>query len=171
MKIACWFALFMSLTSLAQTQPKFENDTLYTTCGYKIYKGLNLQFGKPTGHGEFRYVNIKNKVTAQRLQHHSIFVKELKDFGMSALGNGYITIRGSVMINGNEREEIVVHIAFDHAIENLIGIPSELIVPNEFKGKRKIIASDEIERLTKLYQSETISLEQLEFQKKKLLEQ
>ena len=29
--------------------PRFENDTLYTSSGYKIYKGLTLQFGNGTG--------------------------------------------------------------------------------------------------------------------------
>lgn len=158
-------------TNSFQYIPRFEKDTLYTSCGYKIYKGLNLQFGKATRLGEFMYVNIKNKVPPLRLQNHSILVKELKDFGISALDNGYITIRGNLMINGNEREEIIVHMAFDHAIENLPGVPSELIVPDEFRGKLKIEPPQDIERLNRLYEYGTISLEELEFQKKKLLRQ
>jgi hypothetical protein len=171
MKIILLILLTIPITSAAQNEPKFENDTLFTTCGYKIYKGLSLQFGKATRRGEFMYVNIKNNVPIFRLQNHSILVKELKDFGISVLDNGYITIRGTLMINGNEREEIIIHMAFDHAIENLPGIPSELIVPDEFRGKRKIVLSQEIERLNKLYRYETISLEELESQKKKLLQQ
>jgi len=157
--------------NIFQNIPRFEKDTLYTSCGYKIYKGLSLQFGKATRHGVFMYVNIKNKVPPFRLQNNSILVKELKDFGISALDNGYITIRGTLMINGNEREEIIVHIAFDHAIENLPGVPSELIVPDEFRGKLKTEPTQDIERLNKLYDYGTISLEELEFQKKKLLGQ
>lgn len=86
--------------------------------------------GKLTRDGEFMYVNIKNKVPPLMLQNHSILVKELKDFGISVLSKGYITIKGILVVNNNERGEIIVHMAFDHAIENLPRIPSELVVPN-----------------------------------------
>ena len=171
MRIILFVFLLIPVISLAQNTPRFENDTLHTTCGYKIYKGMNLQFGKSTGQGEFMYVNIKNNVPHPRLQNHSILINDLKEFGISALGNGYITIKGKLMINGNEREEIIVHMAFDNAIENIPGIPSEVIVPDEFKGKRKTDGAKEIQRLDKLYTYGTISSEQLEFHKTKLMNQ
>jgi hypothetical protein len=156
----------------ALNMPGFREDTLYTSCGFKIYKGQLLQFGKTTGNrGNFRYVNIRSHTPPEMLQNNSIRVKELKEFGISALGNGYITITGTLVVNNNERGDIEIHMAFDHAIENLPGVPSELIVPDEFRNKLKIDAPAEIERLNKLYQNGTISLEEFEALKKKLEKQ
>jgi hypothetical protein len=153
-------------------KPIFDGDTLFTSCGYKIYKGQVLQFGKATDErNRFMYVNIKNRVPPLMLQNNQIRVRELKDFGISALGNGYITILGTLIVNNNERGDIEIHMAFDHAIENLSGIPSELLVPDEFRNKLKADPAREVERLNKLYRVGTISGEEFEAQKKKLLGQ
>ncbi len=152
--------------------PSFEGDTLFTSCGYKIYKGQVLQFGIATGNRDkFRYVNIKNRVPHMMLQKQKVKVKELKDFGISALGNGYITIIGTLMVNNNERGEIEMHVAFDHAIENIPGVPSELVVPDEFRNRIKTDPQEEVKRLEDLYRNGTISREELEMYKKKLLQQ
>jgi len=168
MKKTLSILFLIPIISTAQKLPRFEKDTLYTSCGYKIYKGLTLQFGKATHDGKFLYVNIKRKVSRLMLENHSILVKEMTNFGVSILHNGYITIKGTLITDGNPREDIEIHMAFDHAIENLPHIPSELIVPNEYRGKRKINPSQEIERVRKLYQYGTISLEELEWQEKQL---
>ena len=118
--------------------PFFGGDTLYTSCGYKIYKGQVLQFGNPTGtKGRFRYVNIKNKVSPSILQNNQVRVTEMKDFGISALGNSYITIIGTIIAGNSERGEIEMHMAFDHAIGNSPAVPGELLVPDEFRNKLK----------------------------------
>lgn len=154
------------------TMPSFEGDTLVTSCGYKIYKGQTLQFGIATGNRDkFRYVNIKNRVPHMMLQKQKVNVKELKDFGISALGNGYITIIGTLLVNNNERGEIEMHVAFDHAIENIPGVPSELVVPDEFRNRLKADPQEEVKRLEDLYRNGTISREELEMYKKKLLQQ
>ncbi len=125
--------------------PFFEKDTLYTSCGYKIYKGQLLQFGTATSNkGRFKYVNIKNRVPPLMLQNNQVMVKELRDFGISAIGNGYITIIGTLMVNNNERGDIEMHIAFDHAIASF---PTELLVPDEFKNRIKKDPEKKIERL------------------------
>ena len=149
--------------------PSFEGDTLFTSCGYKIYKGQVLQFGKATGNRDkFRYVNIKNHVPHMMLQNHQVKVKDLKDFGISALGNGYITIIGILLVNKSERGDIEMHVAFDHAIENIPGVPSELVVPDEFRNRLKANPVDEVKRLEDLYRNGTISKYELEMHKKKL---
>lgn len=149
--------------------PGFEGDTLFTSCGYKIYKGQTLQFGIATGNRDkFRYVNIKNKVPHMMLQKQQVKVKELKDFGISALGNGYITIIGTLIVNNNERGPIEIHMAFDHAIENIPGVPSELVVPDEFRNRLKADPQEEVKRLEDLYRNGIITREELEMHKKKL---
>ena len=124
--------------ALAMNMPAFDGDTLFTSSGYRIYKGQILQFGKTTGNrGTFRYVNIRTNITHHSLENRQLRVKELKEFGISVLDNGYITIIGTLIINGNDRDDIEIHMAFDHAIENIPGVPGELLVPDEFRNKLK----------------------------------
>jgi len=152
--------------------PSFTGDTLHTSCGYMIYKGQTLQFGIATGdEDEFRYVNIKGRVPHMMLQKHQVKVVKLKNFGVSALGNWYITIIGILIVNNNERGPIEIHMAFDHAIENIPGVPSELVVPDEFKNRLKADPLEEVKRLEDLYRNGTITREELEMYKKKLLGQ
>ena len=126
--------------------PVFENDTLYTSCGYPIYAGQLLQFGKATGNrGKFRYVNIKNKIPPSSLQDNQVRVTKLKEFGVSAFGNGYITIIGTVIANNTEKGEIEMHLAFDHAIGHVPTIPGELLVPEEFRSRIKPGPEPEVE--------------------------
>lgn len=118
--------------------PVYKADTLVTSCGYKIYKGQVLQFGMPAGRNDnFRYVKILNKVTVATLQNNQVTVSELKAFEISALGNAYITIKGSLRVNNTERKEIILHLAFDNAIGNLPEKPGELVVPEPFKSSKK----------------------------------
>jgi len=120
--------------ALAMHLPAFENDTLYTSSGYKIYKGLVLQFGKPSGsRGKFRYVNIKTDITHHSLQNRQVRVKELKEFGISILGNAYITIIGTLIVKNTDRMDLELHMAFDHALAYVAGLPGELIVPENAK--------------------------------------
>lgn len=124
--------------AIVMNKPAFENDTLYTSSGYKIFKGMVLQFGKPTGNrGRFRYVNIRTDITHHSLENRQVRVKELKEFGISVLGNAYITIIGTLIVKNTDRMDIELHMAFDHAIENLEGAPGELIVPDEFRNSSK----------------------------------
>ena len=60
-------------------KPSYKNDTLYTTCGYKIYKGQTLHFAKGTGKkGQFRFIAIKNGISAASLINKSIVVKRIE---------------------------------------------------------------------------------------------
>ncbi len=120
--------------ALAMNKPAFENDTLYTASGYKIYKGLLLQFGKPTGNrGKFKYVNIRSDITDHSLENRQLRVKELKEFGISVLGNAYITIIGTLIVKNTDRVDVEIHMAFDHAIGS--DDPGELVVPEEFRKR------------------------------------
>lgn len=155
--------------AIAINKPAFADDTLYTSCGYKIYKGQVLQFGKTTGNrGRFRYVNIITCITHNSLENRQLRVKELKAFGISVLGNAYITIIGTLIIKNTDRMDIEIHMAFDHAIENIPGVPSELLVPDEFRNRLKTDPLAEVERLEKLYGNNIITKEEFEALRKKL---
>lgn len=170
-KILFSFLLFPLLSTAQKKVPRFENDTLCTTSGFKIYKGQTLKFAKGTRKdGTFRFINIKSDVSSKTLTNNSIVVKELSHFGISSLGNGYILIEGSITFKDSSKGYVVLHMAFDRAIENSPDLPSELIVPAEFRNKQTGSVADEINKLNKLYQDGMITKEQFELQKKKLLE-
>lgn len=158
--------------AIAMNKPAFAEDTLYTSCGFKIYKGQLLQFGKTTGNrGRFRYVNIITDITHHSLEERQLRVKELKGFGISILGNAYITIIGTLIIKNTDRMDIEIHMAFDHAIENIPGVPSELVVPDEFRNRLKTNPQSEVERLDNLYRNGTITKEEFEAIRKRLMAQ
>ncbi len=58
--------------------------------------------------------------------------------------------------------------AFDHAIENIPGIPSELVVPDEFRGRLKKDPVAEMEKIETLYRIKVITKEEFEAAVKKL---
>ncbi|HMK04824.1 MAG TPA: hypothetical protein VK489_11555 [Ferruginibacter sp.] len=161
-----------SSTKYLSPDPSFDYDTLYTSCGYKIYPGQLLQFGKATGGRQrFNYVNIKTRTMPGTLQNNQVLINKLTDYGISKLGNGYITIMGTLYVNNNERGPIELHVAFDLAIENLPGIPSEIVVPERFRKRRQPDPEKDIARINRLYEDDIISREELDAVKEWLLKQ
>lgn len=157
---------------IAQRLPRFDHDTLYTSSGYKIYKGQTLTFAEGSGkNGNFRYAKIKGNDTPGTLANKSVVVEKVSDFKISGLSNAFIRIHGELIRNNGERKRIIFYLAFDNAIEGVQGMAPELIVPEEFKNKSQKSAADEIAKLFKLYQEGAISKEEFEAQKKKLLDQ
>ena len=133
------FFLLLGLPFIAIGQKStstFANDTLYTSSGFKIYKGQTLYFGKGTRNdGKFKFVNIKSEATSFSLANNSIVVKKLRNYGISSLGNGYIEIVGSMTYKDGSKGYIDIHMAFDRAIEDDPELPSELIVPGEYRNR------------------------------------
>lgn len=172
LKRLLFLLLIPSVTNAQQVGSRFENDTLYTTSGFKIYVGQTLNFGKGTRpDGKFRYVNIKSETTSRQLENNSILITDLKNYGISVLGNGYIEIFGKITFKDGSKGGIDIHVAFDRAIENDPKKPSEIIVPDEFRNKASKSVAEEISRLHKLYLDGVLTKEEFEAQKKKLLNQ
>lgn len=168
------FALLLTplLSSAQKTLPRLENDTLFTTSGFKIYTGLLLQIGKGTGDdGKFRFINIKNGATRASLTGNAVLVKELKNFGISALGNAYIEIIGSITFKDGSKGSVDLHVAFDRAIENSLELTSEILVPEEFRSNSRIILADKLDKLAKRYKEGSITKAELDAELKKLLDQ
>ncbi|MEO6254925.1 MAG: hypothetical protein ABIO79_16560 [Ferruginibacter sp.] len=155
--------------AIAMQKPALEEDTLHTSSGFKIYKGQFLQFGEATGNnGRFRYINVLTAITHSSLENKQIFVREIKGLSFSVLGNAYIDIIGSLVLKNKRTMDVELHMAFDHAIENIPGIPSELIVPDEYRDKLKKNPEVELERMETLYRSKIITKEEFEAVAKKL---
>jgi hypothetical protein len=158
--------------AIAMHTPILVDDTLHTTSGFKIYKGQFLQFGEATGsNGRFRYVNILTAISHSSLENKQLLVREIKRLSFSVLGNAYIDIIGTLVLKNKRSMNVEIHMAFDHAIENIPGIPSELVVPDEFRGRLKKDPVAELERIETLYKSKVITKEEFEAAVKKLSSQ
>jgi hypothetical protein len=172
MKYLLVIALFCpALLQAQQGLPRFENDTLYTTSGFKIYKGQTLLFGKGSSRtGYYRFINIKSGAVARQLSTSSFLVKELKNFGISVLYNGYIELTGIITFKDGSKNNLDIHISFDHAIENDPKLISELAVPAEYRNKPRGNISDEILKIYKQYINGDLTEEEYEAMKKKILD-
>lgn len=199
MKKLLFTALLFPLLSIAQMpQPRFVNDTLYTSGGYKIYKGQTLQLASGTSAaGYFKFVKFHfsmNRNDSYILQNSSILVDKLKNF--KNLGNDDYNIRVTGMATMKDGKKIPVDmlLEFEKAITSFDGIPGELTVAEEYKIKRtqtvtaaskeqtmpvetkgsgdikKLLVADEIKKLFDLYKAGALTKEEYEIQKKKLLD-
>jgi len=167
------FILLVSpfLSTAQERSPRFENDTLYTSCGYKIFRGQTLDFAKGLKkEGRFKYVTVKNGFLTKTLTNSSVLVKELKHYAASDLDTYYIDITGYIFLKNGASEYIVLHIAFDHAIENSPVLPSELTVPDEFRNKFKRDIKKEKLTALNLYEDKVITKAEYEALKLKLIE-
>jgi|GEM_PF-1576434 hypothetical protein len=161
------------LLSVAQkTLPRFENDTLYTSSGYKIYKGETLHFGHGTGKdGKFRFTRVISATGSYGLTNANIVVEKVKDYAVSSLGNQYIKIVGSIVYKDGSKGRMVMHMAFERATVSVLGWPSELIIPAEFKIAPKTSTADQLTELYKLYQDSVLTKNEFDSVKAKILSQ
>jgi hypothetical protein len=143
MKKALFVLLLSPLLSTAQgSLPRFENDTLYTSSGYNIYKGQTLFLGKGTSDaGYFKFVKFHYSTyrsTTYLLQNSTVLVKKLKNFKNSAAGESSIEIMGTVTYPDGKKEDTYLVMNFERATEDFAGLPAELIVPAEYRNKRVV---------------------------------
>ncbi|HXB43682.1 MAG TPA: SHOCT domain-containing protein [Puia sp.] len=168
-KIIPLILLIPALCFSQKNLPRFENDTLFTSCGYKIYQGstLNMSHGSD-GNGTFRFFKIYSG-DHHRLSGNSILIKKVKGYKISALGNGYVRIAGTITFKDGSKESIDLAVNFDRAIEGFPGLQPELIVPDEFKMKSGL--AEKLKSLDDLYKENLITKDEYEAAKKKLLNQ
>ena len=173
-KLLFVFLFFPLILPAQKLVPRFENDTLYTTSGFKFYKGETLHFAKGTANGDyFRFIKFANENGSPKFANTSIVIKNLKDFTVSGLGNGYIKVIGTITYKDGSRGEISLNIAFDKAIESFPGLPSELIVPDEFKNKTTPARSkeDRLRELKDLFEKQLITKDDYDKARQKILEE
>ena len=152
--------------------PRFENDTVYASSGFKIYKGQLLTFSKGTAHGNtFRFVRLASRWhEADVLTNNKCIVKRLSRYKVTPLGNAYIFVVAQLTYKDGSKGDIDFNLAFDNAIDGASGFTAELTVPEEFKNKNKASVSDELSKLYRLFQEGILTKEEYEAQKQKLLE-
>ena len=141
MKKLLFILLLNPLISPAQNNlPRFEKDTLYTSGGYKIYKGQTLQFATGTlAAGYFNFIKFHQNMAKNNtysLQNGTILVKSLKAFKFTSADNNSIRIAGTIIYKDGKKEEADILMNFERATEDYDGLPSELNVAEAYKIKR-----------------------------------
>ena len=168
------------------TLPKIENDTLFTTSGYKIVKKQMIKIGTGTmPDGDFKYIRAsassiismtsthgdRSADNARRAfpRHNSgttFPVRRIDKLGNKKHGYVYYAKIGSAIID------------YEIDVENAIA-SGEIVVPEEYKPKPKnqvievkqqISVADELAKLKKLLNDSTLTKEEYEAQKKKILD-
>lgn len=128
--------LFISAQS---NQPGFQNDTLITSGGYKIYKGQILKLANGTSAaGYFNFIKFHPSLAKNNtytLQNSTVLVKNVKAYKYSGADNNSIRITGTLTYQGGKQEETDLLINFERATEDYDGQPSELNLPEQFKRK------------------------------------
>jgi hypothetical protein len=139
MKPILFTLLLFPLLSLAQNLPRFENDTLTTSGGYKIYKGQTVRLAKGTSEaGYFNFVKFHQnqaKNNTYTLENSSVLVKGIKAFKYTSPDNNSIRITGTLTYKDGKQEETDLLVNVERATEDFNGLPSELNVPEQFKRK------------------------------------
>ena len=180
------------LLTAQKTMPRFENDTVFTSIGYKIYKGQILHLASGTSEaGYFRFIKFHSSMARNDsyiLQNSTIVVNKLKAFKNAEQDNSNIRVLGTVTFKDGKQAEIDILMNFEKAIESFEGQAAELTVPEEFINKhvetvteeikkqitpgeiKKILVADEIKKLFDLFKQGALTKDEYEAQKKKLLE-
>ena len=146
------FALLLGpLLSAAQNNmPRFENDTLTTSGGYKIYKGQTLHLASGTSAaGYFTFIKFHptlGKNNTYSLQNSSIVVSTLKKFKYSGPDDNSIRITGTLTYKDGKQEETDIVINFERATQDYDGQPSELNIPEAFKRKATEAVKEEVKK-------------------------
>ena len=173
MKKLIFIMLLWPFMSVAQDpKPKFENDTLYTSSGYKIFKGHTIEFAKGLErYGRFKHVSVKNNLLSTSLTDCQVTVESFKKYWVTDFGTGYIVFNGYLKRKDGSSEYIVLQMAFDKAIENSPVLPSEIKVGDEFRNRYKRDLKREHVALRNMYEDKVITKAAYKEMKKKLDEQ
>lgn len=138
-KLVFLLLILPAIAGAQNAEPRFENDTLYTTGGYRIYKGQVLQLGNGTSDaGYFRFVKFHTSMIRNDtyiLQNSSILVKGLRNYKTSSDNKHSIRVNGTATLKDNSKMEVDFFLTFEKAIRGEDGGPAELIVPEAFRNR------------------------------------
>ncbi len=140
------------LSSAQQTEPRFENDTLYTSGGYKIYKGQLLHLARGTSDaGYFRFVKFHpglGRNDTYILENSTILVSKLRNFKNSGSDNYSIRVTGTVTYKDGKQAETDIFLDFEKAAASLAGQPGELTLPEGFRNRQLQTVAVEMKKQT-----------------------
>jgi|SRR5579871_1073227 len=174
MKRLFYSLLLLPSLCFSQTKaPKFENDTLYSSCGYNLYKGQQVHILNGSAKKKFRF--LRSLDYSGYLNDLRLTITDIKDYSVSSLGNGYITFVGAVTFRDGSKGRIKLKMNLEKAMRPFAESPAEIEVPEEYKAAlgatspQKTSVADEIKKLKELLDQGAITQEEFDAQKKKLL--
>jgi hypothetical protein len=170
------------------TLPRLVKDTLFTTSGYNIVIGQNINIGTgATPDGDFKFIrrNSSGFGTMMIMTDNNSYNKSQLSLPRNMAGHKAKVVK--IVSRGNKKigiryEPLITLGAGRYEIDINNAIASgELVVPDEFKPKPKaattvvevnqqISVADELTKLKKLFDDGILTKEEYEAQKKKLLE-
>lgn len=192
-KIILFFATLLIISkSFSQDSdsslPRIFKDTLFTTSGYKIVVGQDINIGTgATPDGDFKFIrrNSSGFGTAMIMTDNNSYNKSQLSLPRNMAGHKGKVVK--IVTRGNKKIGITYEplITFGSGryeidVDNAIAT-GELVVPDEFKPKAKtattvvevkqqISVADELVKLKKLLDDGVLTQEEYDAQKKKLLE-
>ncbi|MGL6126771.1 Short C-terminal domain-containing protein [Chryseobacterium ureilyticum] len=172
------FTLLIFGISYSQTAPIFENDTLVTSTGFKVYEGLDLKIGTGSmNDGDFKFIrtNASSLFNYSSTTGYQGLANQANSFKRS---NSGLTFKvKKIMPRGNKKNGFVYYakigsglMNYEVDLENAIR-SGEVIVPDEFLPKEKsqhINSETKYDRLKKIKElKDSGVLSEEEFQKEK----
>jgi hypothetical protein len=179
-KIISILIFLFTLICHAQHEPKFENDTLTTSTGFKVYEGLSIKIGTGSmNDGDFKFIrtNVSSLFNYYSTTGYQGLANQANSFRRS---NSGLTFKvKKIMTRGNKKNGYVYYakigqslINYEMDVENAIK-SGEIVVPEEFLPKTKnqiqeIIKESKYDKLKKIKElKDSGVLSEEEFQKEK----
>lgn len=176
------FTVLIFGISYAQTAPKFENDTLTTSTGFKVYEGLDLKIGTGSmNDGDFKFIrtNAASVFNYSSTTGYQGLANQANSFKRS---NSGLTFKvKKIMPRGNKRNGFVYYakigsglMNYEIDLENAIK-SGELIIPDEFLPKEKSqhlnseTKYDKLKKIKELKDSGVLSEEEFQKEKDKIM--
>lgn len=176
------FTLLIFGISYSQTAPKFENDTLTTSTGFKVYEGLDLKIGTGSMNDrDFKFIrtNASSMFNYSSTTGYQGLANQANSFKRS---NSGLTFKvRKIMTRGSKKNGFVYYAKIGNGImnyeidlENAIK-SGELIVPEEFLPKEKTqhlnseTKYDKLKKIKDLKDSGVLSEEEFQKEKDKIM--
>jgi hypothetical protein len=178
------FTLLFFGICYSQTTPKFENDTLTTSTGFKVYEGLDLKIGTGSmNDGDFKFIrtNASWMFNYYSTTGYQGLANQANSFKRS---NSGLTFKvKKIMTRGNKKNGFIYYakigsgmINYEVDLENAIK-SGEIIVPDEFLPKEKSqnqnseTKYDKLKKIKELKDSEVLSEEEFQKEKEKIMKE
>lgn len=175
-------AFIMSISFVLQAQndlPRFDNDTLYTTSGFKITEKQMLKLGMgSTPDGSFKFIRINSASLFGYTSSNPNGANNANAGPRTLSGHEYKVLR--IEKRGNKKNGYVYYCLlpgfprYEIDVENAIAV-GEIAVPVEFKSGSKNQSlpaqslGDELKKLKDLFDAGALTKDEYDAAKKKLL--
>ena len=186
MKKLLFLIITYSSLSAQSNLSKYENDTLTTSTGFKVYKGLTLKIGTgsmPDGDFKFIRVNANSMFAYHSNTGYQGLANQANSFKRDYSGLTFEVKK--IMERGTKKNGYVYYakimatiVGYEIDIENAIKT-GEIEVPEEYKPKKEtqiivikqtISPADELKKFKELLDSGVITQDEFDKQKQKILE-